>query len=744
MPQLFTNLNISVAALVEQIALGQLALPDLQRPFVWGNVAVRDLFDSMHRGLPVGNFLFWQTGVQAGTHKIGGGGHEQAPQAVIVDGQQRLTSLYAVVKGASVLREGHCAEPIVIGFNPLDGAFAVDNAAIRKNPEFIANISEIWRRPIFPTVDAYLRRLQTARGDLHPETITRVQERISELHALTSYAFTVLQLSPSADVTDVSDVFVRINSKGKQLNQADFILTLMSVFWDSGRRRLENFCRAAHTPGDGTPSPFNHHLTPTPELLLRVSIGLAFRRARLSAVYALLRGRTLDGDETVDVKRRELFTLLEASQATVLNLQNWRDFFTCLDRAGYRSQRTISSPITAAFAYLLFLIGRTEHGLSLHDLRRPVARWFFMAALTRRYGSSNESQMESDLARLRGVSDGAGFLAVLDAMCEAVLTSDFWSIQLPNDLATPAPRSPSMLAYFAALNVNGAKALYSDHPVAELTDPALRGNRSSLERHHIFPAAFLKSIGVTDERDYNQIANFTVIEWGDNVSISNLPPKEYAPKMEARFNAALVTSAYADHALAPGWFEMSYPDFLVDRRRRMAAVIRRAFETLSGQSVQPAAPPVILSDGESDRLEFKSSLRTNMKTGDRDTRMEQAALKSIAAFLNTRGGALALGVDDAGTPTSLLAADGFADEDRALLHLSSLIRDRLGAYHALQLTSRFLDHAGQRVLLVEVLPGAAPAFVRDGTVERFYVRQGPATTELTGSAMQAYIAQRFV
>ena len=189
---------------------------------------------------------------------------------------------------------------------------------------------------------------------------------------------------------------------------------------------------------------------------------------------------------------------------------------------------------------------------------------------------------------------------------------------------------------------------------------------------------------------------------------------------------------------------MSYPDFLVDRRRRMAAVIRRAFDILSGEGVQPPLPTIILSNGEGDRLEFKSSLRTNMKTGDRDIRMEHAALKSIAAFLNTRGGGLALGVDDAGAPTGLLAADAFADEDRALLHLSSLIRDRLGAHHALQLTSRFLDHAGQRVLLVEVLAGAAPAFVREGTVERFYVRQGPATTELTGSAMQAYIAQRFV
>ena len=552
MPQLFTNLNISVAALVEQIALGQLALPDLQRPFVWGNVAVRDLFDSMYRGFPVGNFLFWQTGVQAGTHKIGGGGQEQAPQAVIVDGQQRLTSLYAVVKGAPVLRDGHRAEPIVIGFNPLEGTFAVDNAAIRKNPEFIANISEIWSRPIFPTVDAYLRRLQTARGDLHPETVTRVQERISDLHALTSYSFTVLQLSPRADVTDVSDVFVRINSKGKQLNQADFILTLMSVFWDSGRRRLEEFCRAAHTPGDGRPSPFNHHLTPTPELLLRVSIGLAFRRARLSAVYALLRGRTLDGDETVDAKRRDLFASLEAAQATVINLQNWRDFFTCLDRAGYRSQRTISSPITAAFAYLLFLIGRTEHGLSLHDLRRPVARWFFMAALTRRYGSSNESQMESDLARLRSVSEGADFLG-----------ADFLAVQLRRHVRSgshvgllehPAATGEG-LGTISPLRPRAVRRCWPTLPHSTSTEPrrciqitlspslpilrcAARHDhaRSSLERHHIFPAAFLQSIGVTDERDYNQIANFTVIEWGDNVSISNLPIRGIGVTDERDYN----------------------------------------------------------------------------------------------------------------------------------------------------------------------------------------------------------------
>ena len=158
-----------------------------------------------------------------------------------------------------------------------------------------------------------------------------------------------------------------------------------------------------------------------------------------------------------------------------------------------------------------------------------------MTAITGRYSSSPESKMEFDLARLRGINDAANFVAVLQDICGATLTSDYWSITLPNDLATAAANSPSMFAFFAALNLHDARVLFSQHKVSELMDPSTKSKKSALERHHLFSKEHLKTIGITDPRETNQIANFTLIEWGDNGQISGEAPADYVPSLKERF-----------------------------------------------------------------------------------------------------------------------------------------------------------------------------------------------------------------
>ena len=169
--------------------------------------------------------------------------------------------------------------------------------------------------------------------------------------------------------------------------------------------------------------------------------------------------------------------------------------------------------------------------------------------------------MEFDLARLRVVKTADEFLAIINDIC-AALTNDFWSITLPSDLATSAARSPSIFAFFAALNVLDARALYSNHQVRELMDPAIHGTRSSLERHHLFPVAYLKTQGISDQRDYNQIANFAIVEWGDNTAISDTPPSEYVPTLESPVRRQGTSRMYRHHALPLGWHGMGYDTFL--------------------------------------------------------------------------------------------------------------------------------------------------------------------------------------
>src|SRR5690606_12822918 len=210
-----------------------------------------------------------------------------------------------------------------------------------------------------------------------------------------------LELARNITEEQVAEVFVRINSKGKSLNQSDFILTLMSVFWDEGRRELEEFCRKARVPSQGAASPYNHYILPEPDQLLRVSIALGFKRARLHYVYSILRGKDLESGTFSDRRREEQFKILQEAQAATLDLTSWHEFFLAIRAAGYPGGRLISSKNNLLYTYAFFLIGRNEYGVPPKELRRVIARWFFMCCLTGRYTGSPESTMEFDLARLR-------------------------------------------------------------------------------------------------------------------------------------------------------------------------------------------------------------------------------------------------------------------------------------------------------------------------------------------------------
>ncbi len=745
---IFTKVDYNLGSLMDHIQMGTIGLPDIQRPFVWKNAKVRNLFDSMYRGFPVGYLLLWENANVDLGRAIGTDSKQKTPQMLVVDGQQRLTSLYAVVKGVPVVRENYQQELIEIAFNPLLETFEVVDAAIRKDKSFIPNISVMWARDadLFALRDQYLADVAAVRP-LGAEERARVGKAFSKLQNLLSFPLTTLALSANIDEEEVSEIFVRINSEGKKLNQSDFILTLMSVFWDQGRKQLEDFCREARVPGRG-PSPFNHFVDPDPDQLLRVCVSVAFRRARLQYVYSILRGKDLEtGDFSIE-RRESQFGTLRRAQAHVLNLTYWHDFLKAVVQAGFRSGRTISSKANLFFAYTLYLLGRTEYQVPEFELRRLIAQWFFMTALTGRYSSSPESRMEFDLARLRGLTNADQFANVLRDICDASLTSDYWSITLPSDLATAAANSPSMFAFFAALTLHDAKVLFSTQKVADLLDPATKSNRSALERHHLFPRGYLKSIGVTDTRDINQIANFTLIEWGDNGEVSDRAPGDYVVSLQKRFRPEDLERLHYWHALPDGWETMPYGEFLKRRRERMAAVIRDAYRILTSDPSRSLRDPQrvdmkgLLAEGEGTTTEFKSTLRVNLHTGENDSRMELMVLKTIAAFLNTKGGTLVIGVADDGEPVGI-EVDKFPNEDKMNLHLVNLIKDRIGPSSMMYIHPHFDDYEGARIMTIRCLPARSAVFVKDGGVERFYVRTGAATSELTPRQTQTFVSERF-
>ncbi len=575
---LFRKVDYTVRKLIEDIDIGEIGLPDIQRPFVWKAAKVRDLFDSMYRGYPIGYLLFWENGYPGEHRTIGNNAKQKIPRLLVVDGQQRLTALFAVMKGREITDQRYRHRRLRIGFHPLEERFEVTNSAIRRSPEWIADISELWQ-PGFSSytfINGFIEQLRQSQ-ELSAEAKERISEVINHLRQLQDYPITALEVSSTVDEEQVAEIFVRINSKGTPLRQADFILTLMSVFWDEGRAELEAFCRAAKKPpADHHPSPYNPYLQPNPDQLLRVSVALGFRRARLEHVYSLLRGKDLQTRQFSVAQRERQFALLREAQAYTLDIQNWHEFFKVLQRAGYPDQSLISSRVAVLYTYALWLIGRRDFKVPLYALREIMAKWFFMVALTGRYTGSPEARMEQDLALLRGKQEPEAFIQVLEQQIAAVLTEDYWTVTLPNELEAASARNTEQLAFYASLYILGAPVLYSRMKVAELLAPSIRARKSALERHHLFPRDYLSRLGY-EKRLINQTANYALVEWSDNIAISNRPPQAYVPEMESRFTADELREMYHFHALPERWYQMEYTEFLEARRKRMAAVIREGF-----------------------------------------------------------------------------------------------------------------------------------------------------------------------
>lgn len=583
MAKRFSEVTFPISALVGSIGTGQMGLPELQRPFVWERSQVRDFFDSLYRGYPTGNLLVWQAKPELGTLTIGSGQKQASPSLVVVDGQQRLTSLYSVFKGVPVLSKDFTESRIQIGFNPITERFEVANAVLEHDPEWIEDISVLLSGEIgaYDFTTAYLERLGADR-DVSSQLKSTVAKNLGQIEALNQYTFNAIQISNDLGVDEVAEIFVRVNSKGTPLNQADFILTLMSVYWDEGRKDLEAFCRDAMKPSGGGASPFNWFIEPSPDQMLRVAIGLGHRRAQLKYAYELLRGKNLETGEISDENRTQSFELLRLAQNDVLDITNWQEYLKSLQEAGYRSGKMITSKNSIIFCYLVYLIGRCDFDLDHKTLRSAIARWFSMVMLTSRYTGSPESQVEKDIRRFAEANTGEEFLATIDAIIGSNLTNDYWEVALPDQLAWSGGYIPAMFAYVAAQNLLGGKVLFSKLTIHELLDPAYKAKKASLERHHLFPRGYLDSIGIRGTPRVNQVANYALLEWPDNNAIKDTPPSEYFPAMFEKYvPKSEEDSARFIHALPDGWEDMEYDKFLVERRRLIAKVVRAGFEKLA-------------------------------------------------------------------------------------------------------------------------------------------------------------------
>ena len=594
----------SVAAILGFIEAGTIAIPEIQRPFVWKGSQVRDLIDSLYNGYPTGYLIIWQNPtvkLKNGTSAVG--------KQVMIDGQQRITSLMTAIAGKPILTDDYKEKVIRIAFNPQakDGEerFAVQTPAHQNSKEWVEDISLF-----FAPGSAALMKLIPEYLERNPEADeNEVYRAFEQLQSIASCQIGVITLVPDLDINEVTEIFVRINSQGKRLNAADFAMSKIASDEKYGgnmlRKAIDYFCHLAVDPtfynqlangdSDFMQSSYASKMKwlaadnsdiydPSFSDMLRVSFMSQFGRGKLGDLVSLLSGRDFEERTFKEEIAEESFSKLKDGVERFINEYDFKQFVLAIQSAGYISAKLLNSQMTLDFAYTVYLMLKNKGNIDTMTIKRYVQKWFVLSTLTSRYIGSPESQMDRDLRRI----NERGFEAFLEENEAALLSESFWDIGLPQSLETSSINSPFFNTFIAAQVHGGDRSLLSNSAkVSDLISVAG-------DVHHIFPKEYLKKNGLNDKSKYNQVANYTYLDTGVNISISDSAPNDYFSRAEeqcqtkiCKVGTILDADEYKDNlqlnCIPEDVASMTYEDyerFLSERRKMMAAKIRDYYYSL--------------------------------------------------------------------------------------------------------------------------------------------------------------------
>jgi len=588
--ELYDNIPMKVEDLLKDIKSGKLGLPDLQRPFVWKDNKVRDLLDSMLKGFPIGYIMIWSAPEDYENVKQIGLNEKNYKRSedLVIDGQQRLTSLIAAMYGIKVIDKKFKERRIRIVFNPLDRTFEVWSNRYEKDPQWINDISKVFeadanheatkfRRGFIKQLNEYF--LSKEEPELTEEQEIAIEENLNALLDLNYYSLPVLKIRRKADEEDVADIFKRVNSGGQNLNENNFIETLLSVYDNDVHDHIMQFCSDSRIPKDGTS--FNNIIDVDPTHLIRMAVGYGFHRARMRYGYKILRGKDLKTGETSEETRRENMDIFKKALDVVMDVNNWHAYLNLFPAAGYIRGNLVSSSYVIIYGYVWYLMGKYQYHVSSMELRKIITKFIFMALVRQYYALSPESSVEKNFADLRDVKDAQGFVNYFNKEVELNFTQDFFAKTLPDDLHSSSAISPSWYGYIAAINVLGTPMLFSTSPLSVYWGTGGSGKKKSIDKHHIFPKHYLTKMGLSSDRDRNQIANFTYLDYNTNIDIGDDAPADYVDRYRIKLGEDGYRLACEQNALPMDFEHMDYFTFLKERRLLMSRIIEKAYLKLS-------------------------------------------------------------------------------------------------------------------------------------------------------------------
>jgi len=586
-----------VETILSWVKSGEVAIPEIQRPFVWDATKVRKLIDSLYLGFPIGYLISWKNPdvkLKDGTTSSG--------KKILIDGQQRVTALMAAILGKEVLTKDYQFVRIKIAFNPQEEKFEVSNSAIQKDPTWISDLAEVFSpdTSLFDLTDDYVAK--------NPSVDKRkISKTLENLRKITNNHIGLIDLDENLDIETVTEIFIRVNSTGSPLSQADFAMSKISVNETYGgntlRKAIDYFCHTAVFPDfydtirkndpkfseteyfqkmSWLKNENDNIYDPSYTDMLRVAFTKEFKRGKLQDLVALISGRNFETKVFEDSIVEDSFNRLKHGIISFMNETNFKQLIMIIRSAGFVDASLIGSQNALNAAYIVYLTLR-ENNIPNADIERFVRKWFVFTVLTGRYSGSPESMLDLDIRQIQTY----GFHAYSSNLYAGELSDAFWTVRLPKEMDTSVAYSQYFRVFLAAqIKLEDKGFLSSDISIRELIEV-------KSDVHHLFPKDFLKKEGL-NKSQYNQIANFAICQSEINIAIGNKEPKVYltevidqchgGPKKYGNIvNIDELKRNFAMNCIPEGMENMNsrdYQHFLEKRRYLMAQKIKIYFERL--------------------------------------------------------------------------------------------------------------------------------------------------------------------
>jgi hypothetical protein len=586
-----------IETLLTWVKSGEIAIPEIQRPFVWNATKVRDLLDSLYNGFPVGYLIAWRNP----TVKLKDG-TPSAGKRILIDGQQRVTALMAALLGQEVMTQDYEKVRIRIAFHPFDERFEVSNPAIQKDRAWIKDIATVFApdTSLVDLVDDHCAKNSSA----DKRSISKVLER---LKGITNNPVGLIELDSDLDIETVTEIFIRVNSLGTELSQADFAMSKIATAEKYNghllRKAIDYFCRLSVAPEfyrkikeldtEFAATEFFPKMAwlrkeqddiydPSYTDMLRVAFTSEFKRGKLQDLVALLSGRNFETKQYEEKIAEESFGKLKQGVLNFINDTHFKRFVMIVRSAGFVDASLIGSQNVLNFAYIIYLTLRAQ-GKPSAEIESAVRRWFVMAMLTGRYSGSPETAFDYDIRQIQD----RNFDSYANTVFKGELSEAFWNTTLPQEMDTSSASSPYFRVFLAAqVKLNDKGFLSRDITVRDLI-------LNKRDVHHVFPKNYLKEQGLTKGR-YNQIANFTLTQTEINIAIGDKAPSIYFTELVKQCNGGKKKyGGISDLDELKGNLKMhcipedllndcddEYDKFLEERRKLMAQKLKKYFQSL--------------------------------------------------------------------------------------------------------------------------------------------------------------------